>query len=176
MLKDLLQRNKKEIVGRWFDLILDTYPPETGKLLKAEKDRFVNPVGTALSKEIEVIYDQLAGPMDPDQVSSALEKIIQIRSVQDFTPSQAVSIVHLLKRAILENVQSELKGDHALQDWLELESGIDHLSLLAFDLYTKFRERMYEIRIRQLKQDRDRAMELMARMEPRERQGVEPTR
>ena len=46
---------------------------------------------------------------------------------------------------------------------LIFESGIDQLSLRAFDLYTKCREKIHEIRIREMKNQKDRAFKLMAR-------------
>ncbi len=163
MLRDLIQRKRTDILRRWFALILETYPPDTAKMLKGEKDRFVNPVGATISKEIQVLFDQLSHEMNADKMSSALGNILQIRSVQDFSPSQAVSVVHLLKQAIRDGMGTELRGDEAFEEWLRLEADIDHLSLLAFDLYTKYRERMFEIRLRELKNQKEKAFELMAR-------------
>jgi hypothetical protein len=160
---DLLKKKKTGILERWLRLILETYPADTAGFLKQEKDRFVNPVGATLSKETEILYEELLQGMNSERISSALENIIRIRSVQDFSPSQAVLFVPLLKRAIQEELAGEMQGDPMFRQWLAFESGIDQLSLRAFDHYTKCREKIHEIRIREMKNQKDRAFKLMAR-------------
>ncbi len=91
--------------------------------------------------------------MEADQLSSPLEKIIQIRSVQDFSPSQAVAIVSLLKKAVQEEMKgNKIEMNGMMEEWFDLESRIDQLSLRAFDIYTTYRERIHEIRIKEVKE------------------------
>jgi hypothetical protein len=163
-LKQSLIEKKKSILERWFHLILETYPEEIAKLIGKERDRFVNPVGVTLSEGMEALYEGLLQGVEADQLSSPLGKILQIRSVQDFSPSQAVVIVSLLKKAI----QKEMKGNKIelngmIEEWFDLESRIDQLSLMAFDIYASYRERICEIRINEIKRDRDRAFQLLER-------------
>jgi len=163
-LKQSLIEKKKSILERWFHLILETYPPETSKFIRKEKDRFVNPVGVTLSEGMEALYQGLLKGVVADQISNPLEKILQIRSVQDFSPSQAVAIISLLKKAVQEEMKEnkiEMKG--MIEEWFDLESRIDQLSLRAFDIYTTYRERIYEIRISEIKRERDRAFKLLER-------------
>jgi hypothetical protein len=163
MLSDLLKAKKTAVLGRWFGLILETYPPNTSKLLKAERDRFVNPVGQTIAKEIEAIYGELIGGMNSDRISESLENMLRIRSVQDFSPSQAVLFVHSLKKAIKDELAGEMRGGDVFEEWLALESNIDHLTLRAFDIYMKCREKICEIRIHEMESQRDGALRLMAR-------------
>ena len=166
-LKQSLIDKKKSISERWFHLILETYPRETAKFIRKERDRFVNPVGVTLSEGMEALYEGLLKRVEADQISSPLEKIIQIRSVQDFSPSQAVEIVSLLKKAIQEEMKEnkvEMNGmDVMIGEWFDLDSRIDQLTLMAFDIYTKYRERVYEIRINEIKKERDRTLKLLER-------------
>jgi hypothetical protein len=167
-LKQSLIEKKKSILERWFHLILETYPPETSKFIRKEKDRFVNPVGVTLSEGMEALYEGLLKGVEADQISNPLEKILQIRSVQDFSPSQAVAIISLLKKAVQEEMKEnkiEMKG--MIEEWFDLESRIDQLSLRAFDIYTTYRERIYEIRINEIKRERDRAFMLLERTNPK---------
>jgi hypothetical protein len=172
-LKQSLIEKKKSILERWFHLILETYPQETAKFISKERDRFANPVGVTLSEGMEALYEGLLKEADADQLSSPLEKIIQIRSVQDFSPSQAVVIVSLLKKAVQEEMKGnkvEMNGmDVTIGEWFDLESRIDQLSLMAFDIYTKYRERVYEIRINEIKKERDRAFKLLERTDSKGR-------
>ena len=58
-LKDLLSRNETAILKRWFDLILETYPADAATLMRKDKDQFTNPVGSTLSREIEILFKRL---------------------------------------------------------------------------------------------------------------------
>jgi hypothetical protein len=167
-LKQSLIEKKKSILERWFHLILETYPQEAAKFIRKERDRFVNPVGVILSEGMEALYEGLLKGAEADQLSNPLDKIIQIRSVQDFSPSQAVVIVSLLKKAIQEEMKgNKIEMNGRIEEWFDLESRMDQLSLMAFDIYTKYRERVYEIRINEIKKERDRAFKLLERTNPK---------
>jgi hypothetical protein len=102
--------------------------------------------------------------MDADQLARHLEKIIQIRSIQDFSPSQAVVIIPLLKKTLREEIKrSGIEIDQVMEEWFDLESRIDQLSLVAFDIYTKYREKIYEIRINEIKKEKEKAFKLLER-------------
>jgi hypothetical protein len=166
-LKHLLIQNKRSILERWGHLILETYPGDTSKFMGQEKDPFLNPVGYTIAREIETLYEELLQGREVDQLSGHLEKIIQIRSVQDFSPSRAVLFVPLFKKAVREEIERSGIGTQQLtEEWIEFDTRIDQLSLMAFDLYTKYRERIYDIRISEMKKERDRAFRLLERTAP----------
>ena len=126
---------------------METYPADTKRFLKKQKDQFSNPVGYTISKEIENLYKELLQGVDPDRVSPILDGIIRIRAVQDFSPSQAIVFIFLLKRVIREELDTEIREKHLSDELLRFESKIDELALLAFDIYMKCREKIYEIRV-----------------------------
>jgi len=162
--KDLLLKHKGTVLDKWFHLILETYPADTSKFMRQEKDRFVNPVGHTLIESTEALYEGLLQGMDADQLARHLEKIIQIRSIQDFSPSQAVVIIPLLKKTLREEIKrSGIEIDQVMEEWFDLESRIDQLSLVAFDIYTKYREKIYEIRINEIKKEKEKAFKLLER-------------
>ena len=144
-LTKLLAQKKAPIVGRWLDLIFETYPDDAQRFLTKQKDRFANPVGTTISKEIENLYDELIEGLEPDRVSPLLDRIIRIRAVQDFSPSQAVNFVFLFKKAIKKEILGEILEDQLSEDLAIMESRIDDLALLAFDIYMSCREKLYDI-------------------------------
>ncbi len=148
--KSLLQK-KTIILDRWLDLIVETYPADTRRFLKKQKDRFANPVGTTISREIENLYEELLQGIDPDRVSPILDRIIRIRAIQDFSPSHAVAFIFLLRRVIREELKNEIRENRLFDELLVIESGIDDLALLAFDIYMKCREKIYEIRANESK-------------------------
>ncbi len=161
VLESLLSQNRAAILERWFQLILETYPAGTSRFLKKEKDRFVNPVGYTTSREIGVLYEELLRGMDSDKLSVSLDNIIRIRSVQDFSPSQAIAFIFVLKKAIREELASEIRENQLFEELLRFESRIDELALLALDIYMKCREKVYEIRVNEVKAERERAFKLL---------------
>ena len=140
-----LTRKKAHIVGRWLDLILETYPADAQSFLRKQKDRFANPVGTTITKEIENLYDELIQGLEPNRVSAFLDRIIRIRAIQDFSPSQALRFVFHLKKVIKEELQNEILEDRLSEELSVMESRIDDMALLAFDIYMKCREKLFEI-------------------------------
>lgn len=150
-LKDLLLQKRSAILKRWFDAILETYPSDTASFLKKQKNQFANPVGHTISEVIEGLYEQLLEGVDSEKASIFLDNIIRIRAIQDFTPSQAVAFIPLLKKIIWEDIKSEIREDQIYNEMLALESKIDDLALLSFDIYMNCREKIYELKARESK-------------------------
>ena len=160
-LTKLLTQHKDAILQRWLDLITDTYPTEASAFLKG-KDRFSNPVGYTISQEINALYEELLqGRVDSDKTYTSLDNIIRIRAIQDFSPQQAVSFVFLLKKAMLEELGSEIEKEQSFREWLDFEPGIDKLASVAFDKYVECREQICELRVKEVKADREMAVKLL---------------
>jgi hypothetical protein len=160
-LEHSLSQKKAAIVGRWFHLIMETYPTDASKFLSREKDRFANPVGHTISQEIEVLYEELLQSTSFDKISASLDSIIRIRSVQDYSPSQAIVFVFLLKKAIREELANDIGRNLAYDDLLTFEARIDKMVLLALDIYVKCREKVYDIRLNEVKAEGERALRLL---------------
>jgi hypothetical protein len=150
-LKELMTRNKSKILQRWLDLVLDTYPPETARFLKDEKDRFANPVAFTVKCNLELLLDDLLNSSSEKTVMPHLEEIIKIRAVQEFSPSQAVSFVWLAKEAIYSELKVQLKTKEMCSELLKLESEIDRLSGISFNVYSACKDSIHQIRIKELK-------------------------
>jgi hypothetical protein len=142
----LLLENKQKIIKKWFDLILETYPPDTISFLKSQKNRFDNPVGYTISEAIEGLCEELLQGMDSERISSFLDNIIRIRAMQDFTPSRAIGFIILLKRVIREELANEIREHQMFEELLTLESKIDDLTNISFDIYMKCREKLYKLK------------------------------
>jgi hypothetical protein len=83
------------------------------------------------------------------ELSSAIDGIVRIRAVQEFTPSAAVGFVYTL-RGILREELADAALDPA--GHAALERGVDRLALVAFDVYMQCREKIFEIRVREIKE------------------------
>lgn len=144
-LEKLLSEKGPAILDKWLKLILESYPADTQRFLKKQKDPFANPIRHTISKEIENIYKELLKGVERERVSPFLDRIIRIRAVQDFSPSQAIAFVFLLKRVIREALDKEIREHQLSDDVLVLESKIDDLGLIAFDVYMGCREKLYSL-------------------------------
>ncbi len=147
----ILSENKTEILKKWFDLVLDSYPADTSNFLRKQKNPFSNPVGQTIYQGLEKILDELILGSDFEGVASFLDNIVRIRAVQDFTPSQAVSFVFSLKGVIREEVGKARQEGPSYEELLALESRIDSLALSAFDIFMKCREKLYDIKANELR-------------------------
>jgi hypothetical protein len=146
-LDQLLKEKEATILGRWLNEILETYPADSKRFLKKQKDQFANPVGYTLSKELQKLYKEVFRPIDSERVAPILDAIVRIRAIQDFSASEAVAPIFFLKKVIREELQSEIQKNALHDALLVLESRIDELALAAFDIYMKCRERIYEIKV-----------------------------
>lgn len=141
-----LTEKKSAILGRWLTMIYESYPPETAIFLRKEKDRFDNPMGYRISEGLEGLYQALIQDVERDKLLGYLDEIIRIRALQNFSPSQALAFIFLLKNIIRQELADDIRKDHLDAAVLELESRIDGLALLGFDVYTKRREKIWEIK------------------------------
>jgi hypothetical protein len=153
MFSELLIKNKSEIVDNWIKFIFDTYASETTKFLNLEKDQFNNPVGFAATETANQLFDALTliKDLNPGTVKPLLIDLIKIRAVQDFTPSQAVGFVLLIKDVVRKKINEEIKQHKIYDDLLNFESKVDKAALIAFDLYSECREKVYKIHLNEVK-------------------------
>ncbi len=158
-LSSYLQENKKAILKDWFHAVLEGYPEDTAAFIRKEKDPFANPVGNAILEGIEGIFTELLGRSAEEEINPFLDRIIRIRAVQDFTPSQAVGFVFSLK----EVVRKRLARDGHLEHWAEelrtWEDDVDRVALMAFNIYMECREKLYELRVEEVKNRTARLLE-----------------
>jgi hypothetical protein len=162
VLKDFLLQKKSAILKKWFDRVLETYPQETQRFLQRQKDPFANPIGSTILKGIEGLYEELLQGDDFAKASFFLDNIIRIRAVQDFSPSAAISFIPFLKKIIRDELPGDPGEDDSFEDLLEFASRIDQLTLLAFDIYVACREKLYEIRINEIKNRSARVLERLS--------------
>jgi hypothetical protein len=150
-LAGLLESKRKAILGEWIQVVIKSYPAATGDLLGKQKDPFRNPVGHAISEGLGRVFDEIRASMDTDELLSALDVIIRIRSIQDFTPSEAVSFVFGLKTIIRMAIAADARTDAMSAELANLDSRIDRVALLAFEKYTACREKLYEIKVSEIR-------------------------
>ena len=149
--ESVLAERKAELSKGWAELILRTYPLETQKVWTRQTDRFQNPVGATILEATRELIDLIIDWRDAGELSGSLDKLIRIRAVQDFTPSQAVGFVFLLKKLLRDEFFKDMERDGTLAELLRFEARIDNLAMMAFDIYTKSREEVFRFRVEEVK-------------------------
>lgn len=152
-LKSLLINSKSAIIKRWFNVLADSYPQDTSKFLRNKKDAFDNPVGSSIRDGISGILDCMfeavlneGGPVgfNREAIIPFIDRIVRIRAVQNFRPSESLSFIPELK-GIFRDVMGKYAEDAGL-DFDRLDQFVDDLLFLSFDVFLDCRERIYEIR------------------------------
>ena len=150
-LNDLLLQRKDAVLERWFDLIVKTYPGLSTIFLR-KKHRWGNPVGTHIEGAIAKLYDELLKPEAGDDLAPLLDEVVRIRSVQEYSPSEAVAILLFVKHVVREQLADEIaSGEVEVGELLQFESRVDSMMLVAFDIYTKCRNQLFELRLNDFK-------------------------
>lgn len=144
-----LANQRDTLVKKWFNGMIQTYPESTTRFLAQEKDPFRNPIGHTLHESLSALYDGLIQAKDTESLAPVLDAIVRMRAVQDFSSGQAVSFPFLLKRILREECADDLF--RCPDEFASLEARIDAMALLAFDLYMKCRERIFEIKYNEAK-------------------------
>ena len=149
-LVNLLLDKRDLLVDRWFDAVAQTYPPDTARFLKDNADQFHNPVGHILRWRLPTLLEALLNRAAGSDLAEAVADIVRIRTVQCNSPSQAVAFVYLIKKIVREAAR-ELSDDPAMVNQLaEFETRVDGLALSVFDEYMNCREKICDIRVREV--------------------------
>jgi hypothetical protein len=134
-------QKRSAILEQWLEHTLASYPSQTARFLRNERDRFRNPVGHTLREGLATLLDEIMGEMDAAKIRPALESIVRLRAVQDFTAAQATGFVFALREILYDNLEGA-----GPTTW---QKRIDEMALLAFDLHMRCREEIYEIKARE---------------------------
>ncbi|MBQ4566695.1 MAG: RsbRD N-terminal domain-containing protein [Desulfovibrio sp.] len=149
---EIFRAHKKEVVAAWVEAVFATYPFETTGFLRTKQDPFGNPVAHMTREAASTLFDAVAGEdMHPPTVKNALDRFIKLRAVQKFLPSQSLAVIHAMKPILREQVLPKMQDVGQLAAYLEAESRLDSLALLAFDMYCEARETVAEARIKEIR-------------------------
>ena len=150
-LADRLSQGKQEIVREWIRITMEAYPEEALNVFKRNKDQFANPLPHIISKNITLLFDELLNGVSSETTIPILSEIVRLKAVQDFGPSDAVNFVFGLKKVVRKYLEDQ-KGERIDADLhLAFEDEIDDLASMAFDIYVSCREKLFEIRVNEIR-------------------------
>ena len=154
---ELCSSQRDVLVDRWVNRFFASYPLDSKGFMRTNRDRFANPVGETTRIAAAVLFDAVIGKeADAETVKTALHDLIWVRAVQDMPPSKAVGALYLLKEILRSDImpeclKSERSGGKILNEYLTMESRVDTLGLMALDMYSEARERVFRIRVEEVK-------------------------
>jgi len=139
----------EKIINRWVEYALSTY--SSSSFFIKERDRFANPVGGTVRLALTALLPLLVEGAGQEKYLPHLKEIIAIRAIQEFAPSQAVSPLHAVKHITREVFASDSERAHLVGELYDFEFAVDMAVLAAFDLYMEYRERLYQVRIDEIR-------------------------
>jgi hypothetical protein len=151
MIKELILSKKEVIVRNWIQSIIDTYPAETSGFLGEQKNQFSNPVGYIISQTAENIFESIIHGKQNLEIKILLNDIIKVRAVQNFSPSMAAGFIFSLRDIILDALEIEIRNENQFKEFWEIEIEIEKVALIAFDLFMEAREKIFDLRIKEIK-------------------------
>jgi len=163
---DTLKQNKQKIIDQWFDRIVNTYPKDTSRFIQREQDPFANPVGNVTRNNIDELFNQLLHEKtDPKFLMDHVDPILRIRAIQNFSASDAVRFIPDLK-PIVRNIMQEQKFSLALNDYVTFEMRVDQLLLYAFDVFMSCKEKIYDLKANEVRNQSFEALERANLLKP----------
>jgi len=145
----LLAEKESAIIKAWIKHVLSAFPADSVNFLAKQNDRFANPLGANFSEGLTALFRNLRSE-EPGDVFAALEQLMKVRAVQaELSPAESLAFVFAIKDIIRSECRKEWTGDYDLE-WPELAARVDRMALQAFDLYMASRERLFQVRIREL--------------------------
>lgn len=143
------RNHREKIVNKWVEYTLSTYGSST--FFVKERDKFANPVGGNVREALDTLFQKISKGSDTKEFVQSLETLMSIRSVQEFSPSQAIAPLNGVKHITREVFGADKERAHLVAELYDFEFSVDLAVLAAFDIYMQYRERLYNIRINEIK-------------------------
>lgn len=145
----ILNKKEPQILSRWQAAALSPYENALHLSGQKPKGRFADPISYLMMNNTREIWKWLIKAENDPDIVKPLEEICRMKAVQEPRPSKALSFIFDLKQIIRE----ELEHEHG--DWesglRDIDRRIDETALLAFDIYSECRARIYEIKVNETK-------------------------
>lgn len=148
-LAEAFRNYEDKIVDQWVDYTLSSYKSST--FFKKAPDKFSNPVGGNTRESLGKLFKLLIKNANPEEFIVPLDQIMRIRSIQEFSASEAVGPIYAVKHITREILAKDPERKQFIADLYDFEFNVDLAVLAAFDLYSQCRERLYKVRIKEIK-------------------------
>ena len=144
----ILSEKKPVILGKWLDCAFSAFPEGSALFFKGKGDGFDNPLGTMVRQSLEEVLSLFLVGRHVSEMSAPLERLAKVFAIQEMSASTALRHVFELRRIFRESLEGENYREEDLQ---RMERALDELALAAFDAYVLCRQRVFELRINDVK-------------------------
>ncbi len=141
---------------------METYPETIASFLKKEPDPFRNPVGSTITRTLNSLLKMLTDGGTSEGFRRVLEGLLKIKASRNPSLIEGLSIIGILKQAIRSEVEAELARSETANgsmaaEYLALDARLDEAVLIACDVYLASRRNFDEMRINELRAEKERA-------------------
>ena len=146
----LNELQKVDILKKWQKEIFQLYPADSIRFLTSESNQFANPVGHSIRDHTEKLFCELISEndIDSENIVPILDEMLRIRAIHDFTPSEALRYLYFLKEVVTQKLSEKSEINNNLHSELAaFFSRVDEVVMIAFDVYSKCREKLFEIKV-----------------------------
>lgn len=155
-LAEVLEQKRSLIQAMWTEAVIVSYPSESAKFIVENKNKFTNPLGYTLENSINTICCNYLDTANVRECEQAIEALIRLRAVQDFTPSKAIGIMFDFKAIVLSEIRDMVESKDKFNEYLSIEKQIDRMTEYALNFYIECRERVNEIKANEVRQGFER--------------------
>jgi hypothetical protein len=142
---------RTKIIDEWYDIMVSSlFNGETNYILH-EKDHFINPSGIILREALSDIFAFFFEKVNIDDISVSLEKFIKLLAVNKNGVENVLGTFFTLRDKIIENWRSLSFSNNVNEELSTIQSYFDKLILRVFTFYLTAREKIYEIRVNEIK-------------------------
>ena len=145
MTEFLLADHRAIIAQRWLDLAASTLPGDFASARHDAHDPFANPVAHLLRNCIDALVHALDVGVWAESIEPPLEAFLKFQALQSAPPSDSLRFLLAVKPLLREEYPVH-SGERDT-----LTSRLDDIVLLAFDIYVRCREKVFEARTNQIR-------------------------
>ncbi|MDY6820717.1 MAG: hypothetical protein SVN78_03725 [Deferribacterota bacterium] len=142
---------KNKILDDWFNHLISHYDDNKLDYLEKERDPFLNPVKYIFKSALGSIFSYIFEDEELDLVSQDIEKLIKLLALNGPKASEVLGLFVFFKQHINALFMSSFSLEEKIDEYNEITNIFDNLLLKIFDMYVQCREKIYEIRVNEIK-------------------------
>jgi hypothetical protein len=144
--------DKERLLNEWYkNMVLSLYNNDETNYIMNEKDSFINPSGYILKNALVDIFVYLFEGIELDKITESLEKFAKLLALNGSDTEKNLNILFLLKNKIEEFVKTQRIFENCQDEFFYITSKFDRLVHKLFVLYASARDKIYEIKINEVK-------------------------
>ncbi len=149
MLKDICKENEEKLLSLWLNDFFNHHKLDDIGVSRTITDKFLNPVAYTIKASTAVLFPAIIGEdAEPENIKFHLDEILKIQAIQQLSPAQALLPLLAIKNHIYKFTNNEAA---LISEFKEMTDRLDTLLLMAFDIFTQEKEKIYRIRVNELK-------------------------